>query len=143
MWGSVFDYLRPVKCSELCGCAKWRRGEVYRVNQWPVVAQDGSYPVLQFHDSRGLFDRLFADNQGKPTEVIFNDFRRVGCWNWLLDWEEAEYFIEVIQRYRAASLGIAPARNFDDCPARLLDALLIVDGERSAATNAKWKKDNP
>ena len=142
MWGSVFDYLRPVKCSEHCGCAKWKAGKPYVVRQWPVE-QDGAYPVLQFDDSKSFFNRLFDDLAGAPPEVLFNDFRRVGCWNWLLDWPEAEYFAEVIARYRAANLGVAPARNFDDAPARLLGLLLIVDGERTAAANAKWKKDNP
>ena len=141
MWGSVFDYLRPVKCSEHCGCAKWARTEKYVVNQWPVE-QGGAYPLLQFDSADEFFNRLFSDNQGRPTQVIFNDFVKTGCWNWLLDWPEAEYFAEVISRYRAANLGIAPARNFDDAPARLLDLLLIVDGERTAAANAKWKKDN-
>lgn len=136
----MFEYLRPYECSEHCPCKRIEDGP-YSV-KWRKQ-QNGIYPVLQFDDPAGYFDRLFTDYAGEPTEVIFNDFRASGCWNWLLGWPEAEYFAEVIARFRASNLGIAPARDFDSSPARLLELLLVIDSERGAAANAKWKKDNP
>lgn len=71
---------------------------------------------------------------------MFDDFCIAGCWNWVRDWRECEYFSEIFQRYEAAKLGIAPAANFDDCEARLLEGILTVNREIELAQAEKAKR---
>ncbi len=96
--------------------------------KWPVKEDvETLYPVLQFDSAGDFFDRFFADHIQKSAGVTFNNFRRIGCWNWVLDWPEAEYFRELVKRYKAAkNFGVGLGTSFDNTSIRLLENLLLL-----------------
>lgn len=109
--------------------------------QSPVLV-DGKYPMMHFKDSGEYFDWFFTLHpNGKGIDVFMDFIGSGGCGSWLLDWPEAEDFSEWATRYRASKLGIAPAANFDDAPARLLEALLIIESEINSASQEKARRD--
>lgn len=139
-WGAAYGYLEIHKCEDSCPAKRVKTKEGYSFqSRWN---ENGRLPLITVHSEAEFFDILFAKNINSNSAVLFDDFWALACWNWIIQSESAEYFSELSQRYQAAkSFGISPARNFDDCPAQLLDDLLIMERELELANRRKAKQD--
>ena len=134
----MFGYLTPQVCGEFCGCAAWERGEAYKVRS--PIEENRRYPTVEFANKEKFWEWFWVHY---PEKLTFDDFRLVGCWNWVREWDEFEYFSELYIRRQAAERLRTPSFTlFDDAPARLLDNLLIVDNEIQAAQVEYGRRKN-
>lgn len=74
---------------------------------------------------------------------MFDDFRLMGCWNWLLYADERGKFEELFYRYNAHKrLGIRTKLSLEEFPATTLDELILIDNELEKARWQRQKSEN-
>ena len=99
--------------------------------------------MLTFESAKSFLDWFFLSYRERPAVAMFSDYCVMGCWRFVPEDPDAQDFPEIFDRYTAArELHLAPARNFDDAPARMLDLMLVLSSEINTAIADKAKRDN-
>lgn len=129
-------------CDTQCDRQCWVRDKIFKTDT-PFRGENGEIIKKEFK-SPDEFWAFFIEAVNRDDAVSdFDAFKYIGCWNWLVDDPNAEYFSELGKRLKAAeSLNIPAVKgDFDSSPSRLLDNLLTLSNELERA-QIQWQKDN-